>query len=225
MKIVILSVLLTIIPITSNAERFGEKLCKNNPHQFYCIKIKKGQNWHNLFYNKKNRLIVQKLNRFNLGLWKSTTIAIPYELKSYSHFPEQIHPLNEKIIIFSPQFMEWAAYSAKGELVRTGPATGGKRYCKDIKRGCRTPQGEFRVLKKFGPKKRSSKYPLDCEDKNCAPMPWYIKIDNKGVGFHASKKMTGIHSSHGCIHLFYEDARWLNREFMETGTLVYIWNY
>ena len=38
-----------------------------------------------------------------------------------------------------------------------------------------------------------------------------------GYALHASPVVPGYNDSHGCIRLFYEDAKWLNKQFIETG--------
>ena len=37
-----------------------------------------------------------------------------------------------------------------------------------------------------------------------------------GYAMHASY-LPGYHASHGCIRLFYEDAEWLNKNFVDMG--------
>jgi hypothetical protein len=138
----------------------------------------------------------------------------------------------EKVLIFDPKLLAWAAYDANGDLVRWGPAAGGKDYCPDVERGCHTRVGTFRVYVKGGPYYRSGKYPVGCgvPDENgrvraCAPMPWFMGFASPGYGFHASANVPGQNASHGCVRLYYEDAEWLNKNFVEIGTRVIVRPY
>jgi len=138
----------------------------------------------------------------------------------------------EKVLVFDPKLLAWAAYDENGDLVRWGPAAGGKDYCPDVERGCHTRVGAFRVYVKGGPNFKSGKYPVDCgePDENgkteaCAPMPWFMGFASPGYGFHASGNVPGRNASHGCVRLYYEDAEWLNQRFVEIGTKVVIKPY
>lgn len=145
-------------------------------------------------------------------------------------FQKRISPPGEKVLIFNPQALAWAAYSPGGWLVRTGPASGGADWCADVKRSCRTAVGEFRILFKAGPTYRSGKYPLGtCRGTEpgrpgCVPLPYFMPFTRGGQGFHAGV-LPGYNASHGCVRLTLEDARWLSEKFVEVGTKVIILPY
>ena len=138
----------------------------------------------------------------------------------------------EKVLIWDPALLAWAAYDVDGNLVRWGPGVGGKDYCPDVERGCHTRVGVFKISFKGGPYHRSGKYPVGCgqPDENgkvaaCALMPWYMQFAPPGYGFHGSNNVPGRNASHGCVRLFNEDAEWLNKNFVEIGTRVIIKPY
>jgi L,D-transpeptidase ErfK/SrfK len=130
----------------------------------------------------------------------------------------------EKVIIFDPQLLAWGVYGADGRLVRWGPAVGGRAYCPDIERGCRTRTGVTTIRAKRGPYARSNKYPVGCQGSGCAPVPFFMEFF-PGYGFHASKEVPGYHASHGCVRMYYDDAKWLSEEFIEVGTKAIIRDY
>ena len=110
---------------------------------YACIKVKKGQSWHSLFPDERERGIVMRLNHTNGSLYPGKIIVVPdslsySDLLDHSPFPRIIEPPNEKLIIFDPKIHAWGAYDADGDLVRWGPATGGGSWCKDIGKSCRT---------------------------------------------------------------------------------------
>jgi L,D-transpeptidase ErfK/SrfK len=131
---------------------------------------------------------------------------------------------SEKAIIFDPQLLAWGAYGDDGYLVRWGPAVGGRGYCPDIGRSCRTRTGVTVIRVKKGPYARSNKYPVGCSGSGCAPVPFFMEFF-PGYGFHASKEVPGYHASHGCVRMFYDDAKWLNEEFVEVGMRAIIRSY
>jgi len=218
---------------TEKPELYGETLCNN--HGFHCINIrettvekyfktKKGskkieinvaETWEELWPDEREREIVMKVNRLNIKLASGMTIAVPNDMTNktfmdFSPYPTEIDSLGEKFLIFDPKLLAWAAYDQKGQLVRWGPASGGKP-------GYHTPAREFTIFKEAGPKCRSSKYD--------APMPWAMFFHKAGYAFHGSPKVPGYNASHGCVRLFNEDAEWLNKNFVEVGTKVIIRPY
>lgn len=133
-------------------------------------------------------------------------------------------PEGRKVLVFDPNLLAWAAYDGDGYLVRWGPAAGGKSYCSDVGRSCRTKTGVTRIYNKRGRWARSSKYPIGCSGRGCAAVPYYMGFF-PSYGFHASNNVPGRHASHGCIRLFFEDAEWLHEEFVEVGTKAVIRRY
>jgi hypothetical protein len=129
-----------------------------------------------------------------------------------------------KTLIFDPELLAFAAYDDFGNLVHWGPASGGKTYCPDVKRACATPPGQYKMAYKVGPNYRSKTYPLGCHGQKCAAIPYAIFF-NDGAAFHASSNLPGRNDSHGCVRLFYDDAKWLNQEFVDKDTTIIIKPY
>jgi L,D-transpeptidase ErfK/SrfK len=227
---------------------YGAALCGDTTH-FYClevgntivkteVKLKDGstttrekkvvESWNLLWPDETQREIVKRINRLSTGLSRKQKIAVPRDMtgKTYmdfSPYPLKIEPPGEKLVIWDPALIAYAAYDAEGNLVRWGPAAGGKDYCPDVKRGCRTVTGEFRIIKKGGPNYRSGKYPVDCVGKQCALMP-YAMFFKPGYAFHAGR-VPGANASHGCVRLFAADAEWMSNEFVELKTKVIVRPY
>jgi lipoprotein-anchoring transpeptidase ErfK/SrfK len=128
--------------------------------------------------------------------------------------PANIGNQGTKTIIFDPSRLTWAAYSAQGSLVKSGNASGGKDYCPDIGRSCRTPVGAYTIYTKKGAGCVSSKYPIG---KGGAPMP-YCMFFKGGFAIHGSDHVPGFNASHGCIRVHPDDARWLNQQFIDVGS-------
>lgn len=209
----------------SFAHLYGEKFCKMPG--FHCIRVggttKRPQTWDNLWPDKREQTIVKKLNRLHVWLVRGTILAVPNGMNGKTHmdfapFPKAINAGNEKLFVFDPKILAWAAYDAIGNLVNWGPALGGKKYCEDTGRSCRTPPGAYEALAKRGFGYRSTLYPIGCKNEECSWMPYYIKVRKDGLGIHGSKWFIGRHTSHGCVRLFIEDARWLNKFFIDTAT-------
>jgi L,D-transpeptidase ErfK/SrfK len=123
----------------------------------------------------------------------------------------QISPPGEKIIIVDPNIHQWGAYDEDGNLLRSGLATAGGRWCRDIRRSCRTKSGSFRIFSLGSRGCKSSKYPLP---RGGAPMP-YCMFFNGGQGLHGSYQVVRGNVSHGCVRLHVEDAEWLRFNFVD----------
>lgn len=211
--------LISLASLTLSANSFalyGTKIC----HQpgFDCHKVQRGETWSSLFPDEQDRDLVKRLNRMNVALTRGVIIAIPNDLAStsimdISPFPLQINPSSRNVIKVDPSKLAWGAYNQSGELVRWGPASGGRDYCPDVGRGCRTVKGTFTVYDEKGPDCRSSAYP---KPNGGAPMPYCMHFF-KGYALHGSTSVPGYNASHGCVRLFTEDARWLNQEFVIPG--------
>jgi hypothetical protein len=137
------------------------------------------------------------------------------------HFASTRPATGNEVFIFDPQQYAWAAYDAKGQLIRTGIASGGADYCPDIKSGCRTPVGTFRVYREGGPDCKSSKFPLG---KGGAPMP-HCGFFNGGYAVHGSYDVPAYNASHGCIRVTPGDAAWLDNNVLNVGTTVIVRSY
>jgi hypothetical protein len=125
-----------------------------------------------------------------------------------------------KTFVFDPKSLQWYAYN-NGELINSGRASGGRHYCPDIRRGCKTPVGVFRVGAMGGPGCKSSKYPVG---KGNAPMP-YCMFFHGGYAIHGSGSVPGYNASHGCIRVQPQAARWLSQNFIQPGTRVVVKGY
>lgn len=123
--------------------------------------------------------------------------------------------------IFNPRSLQWKAINANGKVVRTGRGSGGRGYCPDIKRSCRTPSGSYSVISKGGSSCRSSRYPVG---KGGAPMP-YCMFFSRYYAIHGSPDVPHRNASHGCIRVVPSDARWLNKNFIKIGTKVVVKPY
>lgn len=125
-----------------------------------------------------------------------------------------------KTFVFDPKELTWAAYY-NGSLINSGRASGGRYYCPDIGRPCKTPVGVFYVGRKGGVDCKSSKYPIG---RGNAPMP-YCMFFKGGFAIHGSWAVPNYNASHGCIRVHPMEARWLNQAFMSPGTRVIVKSY
>ncbi len=137
-------------------------------------------------------------------------------------FPQKRTATGRKVFIFDPKAAAWGAYDKNGNLVKTGAASGGKSYCEDIGRSCRTVTGTYRVYSKKGENCKSSKYPI--EEGGGARMPYCMHF-YKGYSIHAAYEVPQWNTSHGCIRVLPSAAKWLNEEFMTVGTTVIVKPY
>lgn len=138
------------------------------------------------------------------------------------NFPYLITATGKRTFIFNPNTYSWAAYDEKGQLVKQGPASGGAKFCKDINENCQTPDGAFNVIRKYGPKYKSSIFPV--ETKGGAPMP-YAMFFYRGDAIHGSNYVPAANVSHGCIRILPADAEWLNKDFLDIGSMVIVYPY
>jgi hypothetical protein len=140
--------------------------------------------------------------------------------KSYSIASKNNHYAGGgKTFIFDPRQLRWFAYF-NGSLINSGRASGGRHYCPDIRRGCKTPVGVFRISHKGGPDCKSSKYPIG---RGNAPMPWCMFFHGN-YAIHGGQ-VPAYNASHGCIRVTPLDARWLSHNFLTAGTKVIVKSY
>lgn len=123
--------------------------------------------------------------------------------------------------IFNPNTLSWKAIDEYGQVVKTGRGSGGRRYCPDIHRSCKTPSGVYRVISKGGPGCRSSRYPVG---HGGAPMP-YCMFFSRYYAIHGSYEVPDYNASHGCVRVRPSDASWLSHNFVRVGTKVVIKPY
>ncbi|HCA89153.1 MAG: L,D-transpeptidase [Legionellaceae bacterium] len=126
-----------------------------------------------------------------------------------------------KTFVFNPRQLTWQAFDDAGHLVRQGRASGGSRFCRDIKRACRTPSGTYTIISKRGANCRSSRYPVG---RGGAPMP-YCMFFSRFYAIHGSPDVPNYNASHGCIRVTPRDAKWLSHHFMSLGTKVVVKSY
>lgn len=134
---------------------------------------------------------------------------------------ERISPPGEKVIVVDPSVHAWGAYSESGELLRSGIATSGGKWCSDIERSCRTSVGSYRIYSLGSFNCVSKKFPLG---RGGAPMP-YCMFFNGGQGLHGSYQVVDGNVSHGCVRLHVDDAEWLRFNFAKVGTKVIVRPY
>ncbi|MCP0913043.1 MULTISPECIES: L,D-transpeptidase [Legionella] len=144
------------------------------------------------------------------------------DYRGKNYFPEKITPSGKKQFIFDPKASAWAAYDVDGNRVLTGSASGGKDFCEDVGKSCRTVTGTFRVYNKRGVDCKSGEYPVDTE--GGAKMP-YCMYFYRGFTIHAAYEVPPNNSSHGCIRVLPSAAKWLNEEFIDIGTQVTVLSY
>ena len=198
----------------SYAKLYGANLCDQG--KYSCISIDRGETWESLWPDIQERDVIQRLNRMNTQLTPGMRIAVPrgykyMDLMDISPFDDEIEPLGQKQIIVDLSAQAWGAYNPNGDLLNWGPISGGKQYCPDVGRRCRTITGNFSMYSERGPRCVSKKYPIG---RGGAPMP-YCMFFYRGYAMHGSPVVPGYHASHGCIRLFTRDAKWINERFMD----------
>lgn len=204
------------------ATRYGETLCQT-PH-YTCLTVQKEDSWETLFPNEEIRTLIQRINRMNVRLKSGMHLAIPKtidenSLYTTSPLPVHVDSIGEKFIYISQRLLAWGAYDANGDLVWWGPISSGSDQCQ-LQGGCATPSGFFRIIRKNDETCESTAFPQTNSDPDDllsgggAPMPYCMHFF-RGYALHGSRELPGYRASHGCIRLFYEDAEWLNEEFID----------
>lgn len=148
---------------------------------------------------------------------------------AYASLPPSIPAQGQKEIIVDPRIHMWGAYDEDGHLVKSGMATAGSNYCRDLHRPCRTKIGVFRIYSLGESSCKSHKFPLP---RGGAPMP-YCMYFNGGQALHGSNEVVRANVSHGCVRLHVKDAKWIRFNFAEEpnsnneglGTIVIIKPY
>lgn len=200
---------------------YGSHLCGYS--DFTCSQVRRGDTWAKRFPNRRDREIVKRLNRTNIPLRYRSWIVIPNDLNyidymDISPFPDQIDPPGKRLLYVKLSLQAFGAYDENGNLMHWGPVSGGRNWCNDIGRPCRTATGIFRIIRKQGPECESTRFPI--ETNGGAPMPYCMHYF-RGFALHGST-LPGYHASHGCIRLFHDDAKWLNKHFTRIGTKVIV---
>lgn len=194
---------------------YGQEICHSAG--FHCLKIRHDVSWEDLWPNAHDRNIVKRVNRMNTYLYPGIILAVPDDLQNstvmdYAPFAKQIEAPGEKVVIIDPILRAWGAYTKDGTLLRWGPASLGRDYCKDIDGECRTYEGSFRIFSLGSSDCYSKKFPLP---DGGAPMP-YCMYFSEGQAIHGEPNgLPGYNDSHGCVRLYVNDAEWLRYDFVE----------
>lgn len=154
-----------------------------------------------------------------LGLMTQMQTSYASEAPEFSLANQQLAMANT--FVFNPRTLSWKAINSSGKVVRAGHGSGGRGYCPDIHRSCRTPSGSYSVISKGGPGCKSSRFPVG---RGGAPMP-YCMYFSKNYAVHGSYEVPNYNASHGCVRIHPSDARWLSNNFMHIGTRVVIKPY
>lgn len=145
--------------------------------------------------------------------------------KVMHYFAPMISAAGNKVFVFDPKNHAWAAYNEMGILVNSGRASGGRDYCPDLGRSCRTAVGKYKVMWKKDDDCISHTFPL--ETHGGAPMPYCMYFSARGYAIHGSYELppSGGNASHGCVRVTPAAAEWLNEKFLSIGSSVIILPY
>lgn len=143
------------------------------------------------------------------------------DTKGRAHFPLTRAATGRHVFIFDPKAGAWAAYDNSGNRVKTGRASGGRTWCDDVGRACKTAVGKFTVFLEKGKDCKSRKYPLG---EGGAPMP-HCMFFYRGYAIHGSNHVPNYNASHGCIRVTPSAAEWLDHNFIDPGTTVIVRSY
>ncbi|GEM_PF-990136 len=171
-----------------------------------------------------NPLLAAQLNN-EFPSYSNSSYQQPIQLSPRKNFqslkvPKKIN-VSEKMIVINPRNHTWSAYSASGQLIRSGIATAGSGWCPDIGRSCRTKTGVFRIQSLGGSDCKSTRYPVGHPG---APMP-FCMFFNGNQGLHGSYEVVRGNISHGCVRITVEAARWIRYNFATIGTKVVVKPY
>lgn len=145
------------------------------------------------------------------------------EVKGVTLFPKKWITNHRRVFVFDPKHGAWAAYDDHGDRIKIGKASGGKSFCNDTNKPCRTPSGIYYVLSKGDANCRSSLFPL--ETHGGAPMPYCMMFTQSGDAIHGASNVPAHNASHGCVRVTPIAAKWLSENFIKVGTKVIIWPY
>lgn len=96
------------------------------------IATKSQETWQTLWPDPIEREIVMKINRLNIELKKGMVIAVPEDMSGLNYldfspfYLNSINFIGEKVLIFDPSILAWAAYDEAGNLLRWGLALAAK---------------------------------------------------------------------------------------------------
>lgn len=194
------------------ANQFAEQMCRQElPTGWRCVDVAAGTNWQELVPNAEYRDLIQRYNRQNTSFRYDQQLVVPpfdIDWNSIAPFPQSGYADAYDTIVFDPRNLAWAHY-LNGQLIAWGPAVGGKDWCANIGRECRTDVGVFHFTEAANANRRSSAYPIGCHGSGCAPMPRFLRFTDWGQGIHA-RSMRGANASHGCVGVFEADSVYLS---------------
>lgn len=201
---------------------YGTSLC-HDP-EYKCVRVRPGKKWYRMYPDEQERDIVMRLNRTNMALEYRRWLLVPRNLKSahymdLSPLPHHMDTEGRKLLYINLSKFAFAAYDSAGNMIYWGPASGGRQWCNESNEDCTTKTGAFRVFNKKGEGCVSSTYPISTA--GGSPMP-YCMYYFRGYTIHGSTMRGFVNASHGCIRLFYDDAKWLNQSFVHYGTRVIV---
>jgi hypothetical protein len=197
---------------------FGEQQCRQPG--YYCLKVKRGDSWSQLFPKEDDRNKVKTVNRTNRFLEPDMILAVPKNLSTItlaelSPLPPFAEVSGEKQIVVNLSLLAFGAYDGQGELVRWGAISPGTKTCIGVTADCSTPTGVFHVQRKSGVDCVSNTFPLHMDgSRGGGEMP-YCMYFFKGYALHGSSELPGYPASSGCVRLDIGDAKWLNEQFIE----------
>lgn len=200
----------------------ADHLCHEK--NFYCRKVKRNDSWAGLFANDKLRKDIMRLNRTNVAIQYRPYIIVPkhkknIDFKDWSPLPMHYDTGGKDLVYVDLNKFAFAAYDQEGDLVKWGPAAGGKTWCADLGESCKTVTGVFHVDRIGDAACRSHTYPVATH--GGAPMP-YCMFFYKGFAIHGSTLSGFTNRSRGCVRVFDGDAKWLNKHFIKLGTEVIV---
>lgn len=209
-------------PIPGPYELYGLLMCSKPGYK--CISVKRGDSWPRLFPNERERDLVMRINRTNVDLMYRHWLVVPNKLHrltlmDLSPFPRHVNTSGENLLYIDLDKYAFGAYDNNGNLVFWGPASGGADYCPEMHGPCRSATGLYRIYRKQGADCTSSEYPVATI--GGAPMPYCMHY-YRGYAIHGSTLTGFANRGRGCIRLFYDDAKWLNQNFIDVGTKVIV---
>ncbi len=215
--------LLCAPPVFAGGENYNHYVVRMADEGHKVTRAKAGDTWQSVF-GKKHAELARSINRQNLqlevGQWYLGRMKFPSLEKTtlFDHSPlGKLIKSRDSLVVVSPGKFAWGYYQG-GRLVRWGPAVAGNDWCADVGRSCTTPSGTFFITEFAGPNRRSSSYPRElAQEGKGALMPYFMRLTEGGVGMHA-RYIRGRHETHGCIGMFYADARWLNATLKKSQT-------
>jgi len=137
-------------------------------------------------------------------------------------FPKDRASMGKNMFVFDPNHLMWAVYNKHGMKVGAGKASGGKDYCPDIDKPCRTVEGAFSVFRKEDEDCTSKTFPID--EGGGAPMP-HCMFFHEGYAIHGSDNVPKKNISHGCIRVTKKAAEWINSNYINIGSTVVVLPY